>query len=177
LQLTELTLVDGQQAPIQTQMINRNGSTSTGRDAAAIGGTTALGAIIGAGADYGRGAAIGAGAGAAAGIIGVLLTRGRPTVIYPESVLTFRVEAPVAISTERAPQAFRYVDPQDYGRAPAVSARQSVAPVGPPPPPPAPRYYGYAYPYPYYSPGISVYVGPRYGYYYGPRFRGGYRRW
>ena len=54
-------------------------------------------------------------ASAAAGIIGVLLTRGRPTVIYPESVLTFRLEAPVAFSTDRAPQAFRYVDTQDYG--------------------------------------------------------------
>src|SRR6202012_2142290 len=94
-QMTELTLADGQQIPIQTQMINRNGPTSVGRDAAAIGGTTALGAAIGAGADLGRGAAIGAGEGAADGILGVLLTRGRPTVVYPESVLTFRVDSPV----------------------------------------------------------------------------------
>ena len=78
-ELTDLTFVDGQQASVHSQMINRTGPTSVGRDAAAIGGTTALGAIIGAGADWGRGAAIGAGAGAAAGIIGVLLTRGKPT--------------------------------------------------------------------------------------------------
>ena len=180
LQLTDLTLVDGQQAPLQTQMINRNGSTSTGRDAAAIGGTTALGAIIGAGADNGRGAAIGAGAGAAAGIIGVLLTRGRPTVIYPESVLTFRVEAPITVSTDRAPQAFRYVDSQDYGRAPAVSARRpATSCYNCAPPPPPPPYYGgpgyYAYdPYYYGGPGFSLFVGPRFGYAYGPRFYGGY---
>src|SRR5579883_2286046 len=91
LQLTDLVLVDGQQLPIQSQMVSRSGPTSEGRDAGAIAGTTALGAAVGAAADWGRGAAIGAGAGAAAGIIGVLLTRGRPTVIFPEQVLTFRV--------------------------------------------------------------------------------------
>ena len=46
-----------------------------------------MGAIIGAGAagwhNQGEGAAIGAGAGAAAGIIGVLLTRGKPTYHPP----------------------------------------------------------------------------------------------
>jgi hypothetical protein len=172
-QLTDLTLVDGQQLPIQSQMVTRSGPTSEGRDAGAIAGTTALGAVIGAGADWGRGAAIGAGAGAAAGIIGVLLTRGAPTVVYPESVLTFRVEAPVTIATDRSPQAFRYVEPGDY---------QQVAQQGPPrlhapgPPPPPPYYYGYGpyYGYPYYGyPGyygsFGVFIGPRYyhgGFYY-----------
>jgi len=172
IQLTDLTLVDGQTVSIQSQMINRNGATSEGRDAAAIGTTTALGAIIGAGADWGRGAAIGAGAGAAAGIIGVLLTRGHPTVLYPESALTFRVEQPVAVATTRAPQAFQYAEREDYNRAPSFASR---------PPAPAPAPYGPAYapvpygPYPYYS-GLSVYVGPRYGYAYGPGFYGRYRR-
>src|SRR4029079_18072366 len=115
-QLTDLTLVDGQNIPIQSQLISRNGSTSVDRDAAAIAGTTALGAAAGAAADWGRGAAIGAGAGAVLGTLGVLLTRGHPTVIYPESVLTFRVEQPITISTERAPQAFRYVEPDEYDR-------------------------------------------------------------
>jgi hypothetical protein len=179
LQLTELTLADGQQVPLQTQLINRTGSTSTGRDAGAVAGTTALGAVIGAGADYGRGAAIGAGAGAAAGIVGVLLTRGRPTVVYPESELTFRVEAPVSIATDRAPQAFRYVDPQDYERSQAPAPRQVASSCYDCAPPPPPAYYygpGYGYGYPYYYPGFSVYVGPRYGHFYGPRYRGGYYR-
>jgi hypothetical protein len=174
-QLTELTLVDGQQVPIQSQLINRSGPTSTGQDVGAIAGTTALGAAIGAAADWGRGAAIGAGAGAAAGVIGVLLTRGHPSVIYPESVLTFRIEAPVSFSTERAPQAFRFVDPNDYQRNTGVQARR-------PPPPPSPYYNGPGYgpgyypPYPYYGygygPGFSFYYGP--GFFYG---RGYYRRW
>lgn len=175
-QLTQLSLVDGDQVSVQSQMINRNGPTSTGRDAAAIGGTTALGAIIGAGVNGGVGAGVGAGAGAAAGIIGVLLTRGRPTVIYPESVLTFQIQAPVEVATDRAPQAFQYVNSQqDYGRGQVTANRPG------PPPPPAYAYgpgyppYAYAYPYPYYG-GFSVFVGPRYGSFYGPGFYGGYRR-
>lgn len=174
-QITELTLADGQQIPVQTQMISRNGPTSQGRDAAAIGGTTALGAAIGAGVDWGRGAAIGAGAGAAAGIIGVLLTRGHPTVIYPESVLTFQLTAPATFATDRAPLAFQYVTPQDYAQQPGPNLSQRGP--GVPPPPAAYGYYppyGYPYPYaypyyPYYA-GVGVYVGPRYGYW-------GYRRW
>jgi len=192
LQLTQLSLVDGDQLPIQSQMVNRTGPTSVGRDAAAIGGTTALGAIVGAGVNGGRGAGIGAGAGPAVGIIGVLLTRGRPTVIYPESVLTFQVQAPADIATDRAPQAFQPVNTQPnygggygqgngpgYGQGPAIAG----GPAGPPPPAygygPAygPGYYPpYAYggyPYPYYG-GFGVFVGPGFGYY-GRGYYGGFR--
>jgi hypothetical protein len=174
-QLTDLTLVDGTPVPIRSQFISRNGPTSVGRDAGAIAGTTALGAAIGAGADWGRGAAIGAGAGAVLGTLGVLLTRGHPTVIYPESVLTFRVEQPITISTERAPQAFRYVEPDDYDRPSYAGNRPPPARMGYGygyPPPPAPYYYSYPRPY-YYGPSLGVYFGPRY---YRPRYYG-YRRY
>ena len=97
LQLTGITLADGLQANIQSQLVNRNGQTSVGNDVAAVGTTTAVGAAIGAAADWGRGAAIGAGAGAAAGLVGVLLTRGRATVVYPETVLTFRIDTPLNV--------------------------------------------------------------------------------
>ena len=165
IQLTDLTLVDGQQLPIQTQLISRSGSTSVGRDAAVIGGTTALGAATGAAAAWGRGAAIGAGAGAVVGIVGVLLTRGNPTVLYPEQLLTFRVETPVTVSTERSMQAFRYVEPEDYNGP----ADYNAGPMGPHRPPPP----YYAYPYPrYYS---GYFWGP--GFYYGGSIfiRGGHR--
>jgi hypothetical protein len=159
IQLTDLTLVDGQQAPIQSQMITRTGPTSTGQDAGAIGGTTAVGAAAGAIGAGGTGAAIGAGAGAALGTIGVLLTRGHPSIITPESVLTFQIQAPVTISTERAPQAFRYVSPNDYSQpAPRLQTRA---------PGYRPYYYGAGYPYPYpyfYGPGFygpSVFFGVR----------------
>jgi hypothetical protein len=182
-QLTELTLVDGQQIPIQSQLINRRGSTSVGRDVGAVAGTTALGAAVGAAADWGRGAAIGAGAGAAAGLIGVLLTRGQPTVIFPEQVLTFRIEAPVNISTARAPGAFQYVDVNGYDR-PYDAQGPPPRPAGPPS-----AYYGsgayggyggYPYPAPYFfAPGF---YGPSFGFVYGSGFgrgfygRGFYRR-
>jgi hypothetical protein len=163
-QLTELTLVDGNQVPLQSQLISRSGGTSVGRDVGAVAGTTALGAAIGAAStwDRGVGAGIGAGAGAAVGLIGVLLTRGHATVIYPEQVLTFRIEAPITVSTERAPQAFQYADPRDYERPPELHSRP-----GPPPPPyyGGPYYGPPLYPYPYY-------YGPRVSFFYGSGFYG-----
>jgi hypothetical protein len=118
--LTRLTLVDGRQVGVQTQMIGEKGPTSRGRDAAGVVTTTGLGAAIGAAANGGVGAAVGAGAGAIAGTIGVLVTRGRPTIIYPETKLTFSINAPVVISTTQAPQAFHYVTLDAYANAPAA---------------------------------------------------------
>jgi len=171
-QLTDLTLVDGQQVPIQSQLITWKGDTSVGRDVAGVGATTATGAAIGAAVNGGVGAGVGAGAGLVVGAIGVLLTRGRPTVIYPEAVLTFRVEAPVTISTERAPYAFRYVDPNEYDRpynngGPQVGYR------------PPPTLYGYGYPYAYGYPYYYPYWGPGFGFGFYPSFyfgRGFYGR-
>ncbi|MFL6448203.1 MAG: hypothetical protein ACJ746_11015 [Bryobacteraceae bacterium] len=162
-ELTELTLVDGQQIPIQTQLIDRKGDTSVGRDVAGVAGTSGMGAAIGAAAGWGRGAAIGAGAGAAVGVLGVLLTRGEPSVIVPEQALTFRLEAPLAINTDRAPQAFRYVQPNEYDRP---SFSQAPYPSG------APQYVAapYVAAYPYYRPypyGYPYYSSP---FYYGPSF-------
>ena len=54
-QVTELTLVDGQQVPVRTQLVSRTGPTSLGSDAGAIAATTATGAAIGAMADWGNG--------------------------------------------------------------------------------------------------------------------------
>jgi hypothetical protein len=181
LQLTQLTTVDGSQYPVQTQLIGRKARSTEGRDAAAIAGTTGLGAAIGAAADWGRGAAIGAGAGAAAGIVGVLLSRGAPAVVYPETLLSFQIESPVNINTERAPQAFRYVDPNEYREQPALQAGPPRPVPGPGPAPyPYAGYYGPAYPYAYGYP-YPYYWGPSFGVVIGPRFYGGrgfyYRGW
>lgn len=170
--LTSLTLADGQQVPVHTELTSITGPTSNGRDAAAVGATTVTGAAIGGAAAWGPGAAIGAGAGLVAGVVGVLVTRGRSTVIYPESRLTFRLAAPVSFSTTAAPQAFL-----DARTAPIErSATQGPPPsgyVGAPGTYPPPYYYG-PYPYPYYYP----YWGPSFGIYVGPGFygRGFYRR-
>ncbi len=171
--LPELTLVDGQQLSLQTQLFQTSAGTSHGQDAAVIGTTTGMGAVIGAIAGRGTGAAIGAGIGATAGIIGVMSTPGRPTVISPETVLSFRLQAPVTISTEKSQFAFQPVTQSDYdSRSP--QSRPRMARPGPPPPPyypyPYAYPYAYAYPYPY-----SYYPAPFFGFgYYGGygRFRG-----
>jgi hypothetical protein len=180
-----LTLVDGQQVPIETELTSLAGPTSKARDAGAIVGTSAMGAAVGAAADLGVGAAIGAGAGAIVGTVGVLVTRGHATVIYPESVLTFRLSEPITISTDRAPQAFRYVGTtNEYNRA---SNAQGPPPVGPGwtckgygwPPPTAtlPPYNYYPY-YPYtWGASLGLWYGP--GFFYGRLRYGrgyGYRR-
>jgi hypothetical protein len=147
LDLSQLTLVDGQLLPVQTTLLNASAGTSNGRDAAAIGLTTGTGAAIGAAAAGGPGAAIGAGAGFVASVAGVLLTRGKPTIIPPEDVLTFRLENPVTISTVRSNVAFRPVTGQDYAQAKSAPPRPRL--VRPYPPPPY-GYYAYPYgPYPY----------------------------
>jgi hypothetical protein len=167
-QLIELPVVDGQQLPIQSELLTRNGTTSTGRDVGAVAATTGVGAAIGAGVNGGVGAGVGAGAGLVVGLAGVLLTRGNPTVIFPETMLTFRVNQDVTVSTDHSAQAFRYVQPADYEQAaPALVRRQM---------PPRPGYgyapgfapYGYPYAgYPYWGPGF-YFGGPRF--YYGRRW-------
>jgi hypothetical protein len=163
IELTELGLVDGQQVTVRTQAVQRNGGTSWGRDAAGIGTTVGAGAAIGAAVNGGVGAGVGAAAGVVASTIGVLTTRGRATVVTPETVMTFRLEAPVTISTERSYEAFRPVDPRDYEQ----NQRHLVSQQ---PPPPRPYYGGPGYYPPYYAP----YYGPSFFFYSGPRY---YRRW
>ncbi|HEY1215812.1 MAG TPA: hypothetical protein VGE93_19450 [Bryobacteraceae bacterium] len=172
-QLTELSLVDGQQIPIQSQFISQVGPGSKGRDAGAIAGTTGLGALIGAAAAGGSGAAIGAGAGAAASAIGVLVTRGHDSVIGPEEMLTFRILAPVTVSTASAPQAFRPIDPNQYKYASDTAQQQTLQYRQAANPPVT--YYGYGYPGPYYSPFYSPYAfGYGFGY---PYYGWGYPYW
>jgi hypothetical protein len=173
LQLTGLTLADGTQANIQSQMVDRNGPTSVGNDVGAVAATTAVGAGVGAAADWGRGAAIGAGAGAVVGIAGVLLTRGKPTIVYPETVLNFRINSPVNVDLTRAPQAFRYVGPDEFDHPVQTTVMRRPPPSGPgsygPYPYSYPGYYnyypyGYGYGYPYaYGPAFGIGIGIRGG--------------
>ncbi len=169
LQLVELPVVDGQQLPIQSELLTRNGTTSTGRDVGAVAATTGVGAAIGAGVNGGVGAGVGAGAGLVVGLAGVLLTRGNPTVVFPETMLTFRVNQDVTVSTEHSLQAFRFVQPSDYEQAAPAMVRR---PMPPRPYPYAAGYAPYGYPYPYYG---YPYWGPGFGVYFGPGFYG--RRW
>lgn len=128
IELIELGTVDGQQLPIRTQLIEYTGRASKGRDATVIGATTGTGAAIGAAAAGGAGGGAGAAAGAVASTIGVLLTRGRATEIYPENVLTFRTLEPVTFSTERSAQAFQPVQQGDYAPDSQAQLRPGARP-------------------------------------------------
>jgi hypothetical protein len=167
-----VTLVNGEQAPILSELWKASGGTSHGADAATIGGTTALGAIIGSAADWGTGAAIGAGAGAVAGIGAVLLTRGRPTILEPESQLTFRLVDPVKVNTTHSQQAFVPVSQEDFenGRGQRPGMRAGNGYYGYPGYGPVPCGYGYTYPC-YYYPGYSFGFYTGYGWW-GPRYYG-----
>jgi hypothetical protein len=154
LELTDIGLVDGRQLPVRTQLVQYSGGTSMGRDATAIGTTAGLGAAVGAVADGGFGAGMGAIAGGAASAVGVLLTRGNQTVVYPEATLTFRTESPLAISTETGRHAFQTVRQEDY--EPRQVAQRTLHRRAY-----SPHYYYYDY------------FWPHYPYWYGPGWYGG----
>jgi hypothetical protein len=181
--LTELVMVDGSQVPVRTELIQSSAGPSPQRAVAGIAAPTGIGAVVGAAAGGGEGAAIGAAVGAAAGITGIMSTRGRATVLYPETRLTFRLQAPVTITTQRAQQAFMPVNQSDYGSAEGnAGTRRIYRTVESYPPPPyyyPPYYYSpYYYPgwgyYGYYGFGPTIVVGPR-GYYGGRGFYRGRR--
>jgi hypothetical protein len=186
LELTDLSLVDGQQVPIRTQLIEYHRANNDGRDAGVVVGTTAAGAAIGAVAGGGVGAGIGAIAGGLAGAIGVVATRAHATEIHPEAMLTFRTLGPVSIATDQSGGAFQPMPQRNYqSYQDQVQPRQSA--VAPPAP-----YYGYGYGYggyydPYYYP-YGGFYGPGFGFgFYSPGivirgggfrgggFRGGFR--
>lgn len=181
LQLSQLTFADGQLLPIQTQLSQSGTGPDRGQQVGTVATTTGAGAIIGAIIGRGPGAAIGAGIGAIAGL-GIITNTGRPTAIPPETLLTFRLESPLTVSTVKSPFAFRPVGSVDYSGAmnsnrPRLNRRdQDAYPAAPPPPAP---YYGYPYAYsPYYYPAYGYYppvvLGFGYGYGWGPRY---YGRW
>lgn len=175
IELTSLPIADGQQLPIESQLVSRRGGTTPGGEQVGTVATTAgIGAIIGAAAGWGTGAAIGAASGGLAGLIGVMVTRHHASVIYAEQELTFRLRAPVTISTVNAPQAFHYIEPGEYNQPTLESRPGPYANTAPAPPPP-PMYYPYPYygwGYPYWGPGFAAYWGP--GFFWGRGYYRGY---
>ena len=122
IQLTDLTLVDGQQLPIQSQFISR---AALRRSAVMREQWRALllsgqpSAAWPTGEEAPRSAQ---GQEQPPVLSACCSTRGHATLVYPESVLTFRIEAPVIVATDRAPEAFRYVEPSGLRPAERSSA-------------------------------------------------------
>jgi len=89
---------------LETSDFAKKGKQGVGtnkRTATFVGGGTALGGIIGAIAGGGKGAAIGALSGAAAGTTTQAVTRGKAVKIPAETVLHFKLEAPIRIREMR----------------------------------------------------------------------------
>ncbi len=156
-ELIMLVLADGSQVQARSGLTDWQGGREPGRQQAdTVIGPTLAGAVIGGLAARGAGAAIGAGAGAVAGVALVLMTRNRPTVVYPETAFTFRLEQPLKISTARAPEAFRFADPTEFERPNEVRPRPAAARR----PMPGPAYYP-GWGYPGYGASIGVVFGTR----------------
>ena len=96
LQLTSLTL-QGKPYRIVTDHAMQRAKSRGKRSAAMIGGGGAGGALIGGLTGGGKGAAIGALAGAAAGTAGATLTGKRDMVIPAETILDFKLTAPLTL--------------------------------------------------------------------------------
>jgi hypothetical protein len=168
LELTEISLADGDQVQVRTKLMERHGDTSFGRDAVGIGAAVGTGAAIGAAVNGGVGAGVGAAAGVLVSTIGVMMTRGKPTVVYPETPLTFRLDSPLTV--EASSDAFPPVSQQDYDDRgvrrqgpPSYGQRQGPPAYGYgyPPPPPYYNFYGGFGPYSgyFWSPGLNFYYG------------------
>jgi hypothetical protein len=97
-QITRLETAPGKAIEISTGSVARQAQTTKKKDATKVGIGAGIGAAIGAIAGGGKGAAIGAAAGGGAGTGVVLATRGDAAVLASETVLTFKLKSPVAIT-------------------------------------------------------------------------------
>jgi hypothetical protein len=93
--------VNGKSYTLQTDQWSKQGNARGKNTAAKVGGGAAIGAIIGGIAGGGKGAAIGAAVGAAGGAGVQVLTRGRDVQVPAETVLSFKLDKPVALHAER----------------------------------------------------------------------------
>lgn len=89
--------IDGTAVPVETGLVVKNAPATKKKDAIKVGIGAGVGAVVGAIAGGGKGAAVGAATGGAAGTGVVLATHGDPAVVGAESLLTFRLAAPVSV--------------------------------------------------------------------------------
>jgi hypothetical protein len=97
----ELTQINtkSRQIPVVTEAYQKEGAGRGKNTAVKTGGGAALGAIIGALAGGGKGAAIGAVAGGGAGAGVNAVTRGQQVEIQPETLINFKLQSPITVTT------------------------------------------------------------------------------
>jgi hypothetical protein len=103
----ELTQIQLRGAPISvvTSPFSQEGKGRGKNTAMKTGGGAALGAIIGALAGGGKGAAIGAASGGGLGAGVNAVTRGEQVKIPAETLITFKLQSPINVTTSRAASA------------------------------------------------------------------------
>ncbi|MBI3207719.1 MAG: hypothetical protein HYZ37_02315 [Candidatus Solibacter usitatus] len=101
LELTRLTLADGQTVTFSTVPITREPEGVARKEATKVAVGAGIGAALGAIFGGGKGAAIGAGSGAAAGAGTVAMTRNKPLVLPSETRLAFHVNVPLDVVERR----------------------------------------------------------------------------
>ena len=104
IELTQISL-PGRPLSVVTSPFSQEGKGRGKNTAMKTGGGAALGAIIGALAGGGKGAAIGAASGGGLGAGVNAVTRGEQVKIPAESLITFKLQSPVSVTTSRAASA------------------------------------------------------------------------
>jgi hypothetical protein len=125
LELTELT-VRGQRVSLTTESYTQSAAGRGSNTAKKVAGGGAFGAFIGALAGGGKGAAIGTLAGAAAGATAQGLTRGQQVQIHTETLLDFRLQAPLTVAVTVPPSPSRQkeeTEPRDSNDQPQLLHR------------------------------------------------------
>ena len=92
--------VKGTPIAVTTDSQTADAQSTKKKDAVRTGVATGVGALIGGIAGGGKGAAIGAGVGAGAGVGTNMATKGDPAVFPAESLLEFRLQAPVTVTIQ-----------------------------------------------------------------------------
>jgi hypothetical protein len=92
--------VKGAAIAVTTDSQTADAQSTKKKDAVRTGVATGVGALIGGIAGGGKGAAIGAGVGAGAGVGTNMATKGDPAVFPAESLLEFRLQAPVTVTIQ-----------------------------------------------------------------------------
>jgi hypothetical protein len=96
--------IGGKRYALSTADLEEKGREGLGknkRTAEFLGGGAAIGGVIGALTGGGKGAAIGAGAGAGGGALAQALTKGGSIKVPAETVLTFKLDAPLKVVAAR----------------------------------------------------------------------------
>jgi len=96
-----VTLADGTQLPIRTDVVVREGESPSRETAAKVGGAAIGGAILGAILGGGKGAAIGAGMGAAGGTAASMANDRNPATLPAGTSVTIRVQQPVTVTVQK----------------------------------------------------------------------------